>query len=180
MFVKDQPILGWRLESADLTELPEAIQNNLGSVDATGYDAAYLAENVGSIVALQMTGDGPDFYIIGLQTFTDSYKTVSLKEVSEKNARLVERLEMVPELAKKLAANDPSVVGALKTVPVPMIAMSDVGFAIAEEITIEAPWGAQTKPAGQDAYLVYDTSEEQYYMVNSGQDGNPLNYVPSE
>lgn len=180
MFIKDQPILGWRLQSADLTDIPDVIQNNLGSVDATGYDANYLAENIGSVVALQMTGDGPDFYIISLQTFAESYELVSLADVAEKNAHLVERLEMVGELAVMFAENDPGLVGVLKTVPVSMIAMSDVGFDVAEEITIEAPWGTQTKPAGKGAYLVYGAGEEQYYMVNVGPDGNPLNYVPME
>lgn len=180
MFIKDQPILGWRLESDDLTELPEVIRSNLGSVDDTGYDASYLSENLGSIVALQMTGDGPDFYIIGLQTFTDSYEIVALAEVAEKNGRLVDRLEMVPELATMFAENDPKLVGALKTVQVAMITMSDIGFDVTEEVTIEAPWGEQTKPAGQDAYLVYDTGEEQYYMVNAGADENPLSYVSAE
>ncbi|MGR3802659.1 hypothetical protein [Marinibacterium profundimaris] len=179
-FIKDQPILGWTLTGDDMAALPDVIRENLGGVDGTGYDAAYLAENKGSIVALQMTGSGPDFYIIGLPTFRDSYVAVPLDEVAEKNGRLVERLEMVPELAAMFDARDPSLVGALKSVPVEMIAMSDAGYDIAQEVTIQAPWGTQTKPAGQEAFLVYDTGESQYYMVNSGPDGLPLSYVPAE
>lgn len=179
-FIKDRPILGWRLASADLTALPEVITSNLGSVDETGYDAAYMAENVGSVVALQMTGDGPDFYIIGLDTFTRSYSEVPLAEVGEKNTRLVERLAMVPDLEALYAEGAPDMVGLLKTTPVAMIAMSDVGYDTGAEVTIQAPWGTQTKPAGQDAFLVYDTGEEQYYMVNTDADGLPLTYIPAK
>ena len=178
-YIKDRPILGWTLDSGQIENLPEAIQSALGSVDKTGYTPEYLAENIGSIVALQMTGSGPDFYIIGKETFDSSYQTVEVEQVIEKNQKLIGRLEGVPEVMELLNSRHPSIVGALKTVPVDMIRFSDIGYGIDETITIQAPWGEQTKPAGKEGFLIFDTSEDQYYMVNQGEDSNPLTYIPA-
>lgn len=179
-YVKDQPILGWRLEGATLADLPGFVRENLGSMDATGYDDAYVARNRGSIVALQMTGEGPDFYIIGKSTYDDSYRQVPLDEVEAKNPKLVERLAMLPELLASFREQDSNLVGALKTEPVRMIRTSDIGYDISETVTIAAPWGPQTKPAGQDAFLVHDATKDEYYMINADADGSPIGYVPAD
>ena len=60
-FVKDCPILGWSIKTNQFEDIPEAIRVHLGEVDQTKYTEEYLAENIGSIVALQMNGDEPDF-----------------------------------------------------------------------------------------------------------------------
>lgn len=179
-FVKDQPILGWRLDGDSIEDLPSFVTDHLGSVDGTGYDASYFEKNRGSIVALQMTDDGPDFYIVGKSTYDGSYSEVSLTEVAEKNRQLVDRLAMVPELQDRFRAEDSGLVGALKTEPVTMTRMSDIGYDVGEEVTIASPWGTQTKPAGQDAFLVHDASSDEYYMVNVDESGLPINYVPAE
>ena len=178
-FVKDLPILGWTLSSDQIEDLPKAIRDKLGSVDQTGYTSEYLATHLGSIVALQMTGSGPDFYIIGKDVFDSKYEVVPVEEVISKNAKLMGRLENVPDVMELLDARDASLVGALKTVPVDMIRFSDIGYEMEESITIQAPWGEQTKPSGQEGFLVFDTTENQYYMVNQGEDGNPLSYIPA-
>ena len=178
-FVKDLPILGWNLSSDQIEDLPKAIRDALGSVDQTGYTSSYLAKNLGSIVALQMTGSGPDFYIIGKEVFDSNYEVVEVQQVISKNAKLMGRLNNVPEVMELIEARDASLVGALKTVPVSMIRFSDIGYGIDEAITIQAPWGEQTKPSGKEGFLVFDISENQYYMVNQGDDGNPLNYIPA-
>lgn len=176
-FVKDRPILGWQIVSGQSSDIPPVIWDNLGTVDQTKYTAEYLTDNIGSIVSLQMTSDGPDFYIIGKSVFDEKYVGVGTDEVAQKNSRLIERLDMVPELAALLAAGHPQLVGALKSEPVDMIRLSDIGYPQAEAVTIKAPWGEQSKPADQDAFLVWDTSQDQYYMVNQGADGNPIGYV---
>jgi len=178
-YVKDQPILGWTITSNAIEDIPAAIRDHLGSVDQTGYTPEYLAENVGTIVALQMTGDGPDFYIIGKPTFLDKYSLVSIDDVIAKNGKLMGRLANLPEVMALVEARGPAIVGALKTTPVEMIRMSAIGYETADEVVIQAPWGDQTKPAGQDAFLAFDTGENQYYMVNQGEDGNPLSYIPA-
>jgi len=178
-FIKDQPILGWTIASDVFDDIPAAIRDHLGSVDQTGYTAEYLAENAGSIVALQMTGDGPDFYIIGKPTFLEKYSVVGVDDVIAKNAKLMQRLAGLPDVMSLVDARAPSIVGALKSTPVEMVRMSTIGYDMQSEVTILAPWGEQTKPAGQEAFLVFDEGEKQYYMVNQGEDGNPLSYVPS-
>ena len=178
-FVKDLPILGWTLASDQIEDLPKWIRDELGSVDQTGYTSEYLAKQVGSIVALQMTGSGPDFYVIGKDVFDSKYEVVPVEEVIAKNAKLMGRLENVPDVMELLEARDASLVGALKTVPVDMIRFSDIGYDIEEAITIQAPWGEQTKPSGQGGFLVFDATENQYYLVNQGEDGNPLSYIPA-
>ncbi|MEX0319931.1 MAG: hypothetical protein AB3N21_18395 [Ruegeria sp.] len=179
-YIKDRPILGWHLTSDRFEDIPDAIRAALGSVDATGYDQAYLTANKGSIIALQMQKDGTDFYIIGKDTFDSKYELVPLAEVAEKNTRLIERLGMAPEVKTMFETGAEGLVGALKTTPVEMIRASALGYPQADALTIQAPWGEQTKPAGQDAFLVWDDGESQYYMVNQGDDGNPASYVPSK
>ena len=61
-----------------------------------------------------------------------------------------------------------------------MISMAELGYDVAEKVTIESPWGKQDKPAGQDAYLVFDEGKDQYYMVNiDAETGYPIKYVPA-
>ncbi|WP_282120797.1 hypothetical protein [Ruegeria atlantica] len=177
-YIKDRPILGWQLTSDDFDAIPDAIRENLGSVDGTSYDQAYLTENVGSIIALQFRKDGPDFYIIGKSTYDAAYELVSLDDVAAKNTRLIERLDMAPAVKAMFEDQTPGIVGALKTTPVEMLRMSDLGYATGEALTIQAPWGKQTKPEGADAFLVWDGGENQYYMVNADDDGLPSSYVP--
>ena len=135
-FVKDRPILGWKIDITTIDDLPSFVREHLGSVDETGYDADYLERNMGSIIALQMNDDGPDFYIIGKSTYENSYEEVPVAEVAEKNGELVEQLNGLPELQDRIRRADPNLVGARKTEPVDMIAMSDVGFDAGDEVTI--------------------------------------------
>ncbi len=180
LYIKDRPILGWKITGNKLADLPEAISGPLGSVDSTSYDDAYIAKNVGSVVALQMSKTGPDFYVIGKETFTSKYEMVGLEEVAAKNTRLVKRLDMAPEVLALFEAKDAGLTGALKTVPVEMVRMSAIGYESSKEVTIQSPWGTQTKPAGQDGFLVFDSGENQYYMVNQGASGTPASYVAAK
>ena len=176
-FVKDRPILGWKIDVTTIDDLPSFIREHLGSVDETGYDADYLERNMGSIIALQMNDDGPDFYIIGKSTYENSYEEVPVAEVAEKNGELVEQLNGLPDLRDRIRRADPNLVGARKTEPVDMIAMSDIGYDVGDEVSISASWGTQTKPAGQDAFLVVDESKDQYYLINVDERGLPMGYV---
>src|SRR5258708_2930949 len=176
-FVKDAPILGYRISSDKFEDLPQPIQKQLGLVDKTAYSPDYLKDKVGSIIVLQMNGATPDFYPIGHDSLA-KYRVVSASDVQAKNAKLVKGLNSVEGMDALLQSNDPNLIGALKTVPVEMTRMSDIGYSVDEEVTIESPWGVQTKPAGKDAYLVLDTSKL-YYMVNTDDAGLPISYVPA-
>ncbi len=177
-FIKDVPILGYVITSDRFEDIPEVIREKLGAVDRTKYTQEYLRQNIGNIIALQMKSDGTaDFYIVG--NYKEKYRPVSKEEVRQKNAKLMGKLLGI-EGIEDLIAQDENIVGALKTAPVEMIKMSDLGYAIDEEVTIESPWGEQTKPAGQEAYLVFDANKNQYYMVNiDEQTGLPISYVPT-
>lgn len=179
-FVKDLPILGWSITSNRFEDLPEAIRVYLGDVDQTKYTKEYLGKNVGSVVALQMSKTGPDFYIIGKQVFDSKYEIVDVANVINKNSKLIKRLKNAPIILKMLENRNPALVGALKIAPVEMIKLSEIGYAISEQVVIQSPWGEQTKTAGQEGFLVFDESQNQYYMVNQDEDGNPINYVPSK
>lgn len=179
VFVKDRPILGWSIKTDQFDDIPKAIRMLLGDVDQTKYTQEYLAENIGSIVALQMNGEAPDFYIIGKSVFDAKYEVVDVENVISKNRKLVSRLDNVPEVLELLEQRDSSLVGALKSVPVEMITFSDIGYETVDQVIIQSPWGEQTKPANQEGFLVFDSSENQYYMVNQGEDGNPIGYIPA-
>lgn len=182
-FIKDRPIPGLVLTVSSFSGLPGVVQKYLGQTDATKYTDEYIVVNRGSIVALQMDGDKPDFYIIGIDTYTNKYSPVPLEDVARKNAKLWKALNENSEvkgLFADYAEKKVDLVGALKTQPVAMIKMSDIGYLIQEEILIQSPWGGQTKPAGQDAYLTYDDSKQQFYMVNVDEKGLPIGYIPSK
>jgi hypothetical protein len=178
-FVKDLPILGYRITSSRFSDLPPQIREVLGAVDATQYTEEYLGKNIGSMIALQMNGDNPDFYVIGKETYDAKYKQVNLVQVFEKNSKLVGKLSSTPA-GKLIKTGDINLVGALKTVPVEMVKMSELGYPIHEAVTIESPWGEQTKPAGQDAFLTFDAGKNQYYMINADSQGLPLSYIPAQ
>ena len=63
------------------------------------------------------------------------------------------------------------------------IKCSEIGFPIADELRIKAPWGGvQIKAAGVDAYLAVDkddTGTPRYYMVSMDEDGAPFDHGPA-
>lgn len=177
VFIKDAPVFGYRITSGKFEDIPLTIRQHLGDVDQTKYTPDYLEQNIGSVFALQMNGDKADFYVIGKATFDTKYVAVDAEQVAQKNGKYFGKLaQQVPELFE---ADDANLVAVLKMTPVPMVKMSDLGYGIQSKVTIESPWGEQTKPAGQDAFLVFDESKNQFYMVNVGADGLPLSYVPA-
>ncbi len=179
-YIKDKPILAWSLTSDRIEDLPETIRDALGSVDETNYTSDYLAENIGSVIALQMTSDGPTSSSSESRRSRRDYSVVPIEDLLEKNAEAVERLDMAPEVKALFEARDPSITAVLKSEPVEMIRMSEIGFPEDSAATIAAPWGEQTKPAGQEGFLVFDSEQKQYYLVNQDEDGNPLSYVPAD
>lgn len=175
-FIKDAPILGYRIVSGRWEDIPESIRTHLGSMDQTKYPPGYLEANIGSIIGLQMNGDQPDFYIVGKGTFEDQYRVVDVNEVRAKNGEVFGKLTAVQGVGDLISGNDPNLIGALKTTPVEMIKMSEIGYPVEEPVTIQPPSGGErTKPAGQDAYLVL--RGEKYSMANINDRGNPIGYV---
>ena len=176
-FVKDAPVLAYKITSDRFEDIPPEIREHLGVVDRTKYTPEYLRENIGSVIALQMDGARPDFYLIGKDTFNAKYLSQPTASVVAKNKKYFDGVSaQIPSLLNGQNAN---LVAVLKTTPTSMVRLSDIGYPVNREITIESPWGTQTKPANQDAFLVWDEKTNKYYMVNAGADGNPLSYVPS-
>lgn len=177
-FVKERPLVGWALKSSRIADIPQAIREHLGDVDKTKYTQAYLEENKGTIVALQMDGDKPDFYIIKKAAFDVDYSEVEVAVALRRNPALVAWLETEPELAKMLKAGADAIVGAHKSVQVEMLKLSALGYGLEATVTIQSPWGQQSKPAGEEAYLAQDRASGQYYLINQDDKGYPLSYVP--
>src|SRR5258708_12926884 len=98
-----------------------------------------------------MNGATPDFYPIGHDSLA-KYRVVSASDVQAKNAKLVKGLNSVEGMDALLQSNDPNLIGALKTVPVEMTRMSDIGYSVDEELTIEPPRALQTKPTVNNSY----------------------------
>lgn len=176
-YMKDLPILGFRNSGVPRSQLPSYIHQLLGNVDAIDYSDEALAANAGSVFAIQAKGTALDVYMISISTFQSDYREVPVSDVEEKNRKVWNAVQNYPALASALLTDSVHFVGALKTVSVAMTRMSDLGYSVDHEITIEGPWGDQTKPAGKDAFLVWDTSASQYYMVNSESNGLPIGYI---
>jgi len=175
-FVKDRPVAMWKITADNYQDIPEPIKTALGSVDQATYEVdgsfeKFMESRVGGAVVLQMNGDETDFYPISSDVFEGKYSVVEMDEVQTKNKNLYVGLQEVLITLKSI----PDIVGALKTIPVTMFRASDVGFSVDEGLEIEAPWGGtQTKPEGQDAYLVPDG--DSFYMVNIDESGMPIGY----
>lgn len=178
-FVKEKPIVGWRLNSDRLEDIPKAIRERLGDADDTNYSQAYLVENRGTIIALQMDGETPDFYIIKKAAYETQYEEVDLVEALSEHAALAAWVKMHPQLAAEFSAGSRAIVGARKTGVVDMMKVSDLGFEIQKPLVIQSPWGEQSKPAGQEGYLALDAASGKYYLVNQSNSGHPLSYVPA-
>lgn len=186
-FVKDVPSIGYKITTeTNAEQFPDFLRNELGRKDQTSYpQGQYIASNQGSYINLQWDKSGSDFYIPDFKTIQDKYVEVSLEEAMKKNPKLVKNLRTIPALSTYL--DHPSAIGKLfgilKVVPTPMSLMSELGFRVEDEITIQSPWGdTQMKPAGQDAYLVYESladNQAQVYMVNvDPTNGYPSSYIP--
>ena len=167
------PIVGYEIKAGDTLEtLPADIRKHLGKVDGTNYDADYFKQNAGSVIALQYKSDGtPDFYIIGKKTYEEKYVPSSMKDFATQS----------PDQHKGFitleSAKDSDRIRVIKKPgETTMVKMSEAGYPIDKEITIHSPWGdTQTKPAGQDGYLVIDGDKT--YIVNADASGSPLGYA---
>lgn len=174
-FVKDSPFLAYQIKSDRIEDVPEEIRKILLASGKVNEVQAYLRENVGSAIALQVNNGKADFYIIGKEVFDSKYTAVPLDDVGQKNQAYLDDIKKkIPSTLKKGSEN---LIAVLKTTPTEMVRMSDLGFPINKTVIIEAPWGSQVKPAGSDAYVTWDTAKKRYYMVVAGADGNPFNYV---
>ncbi|WGL60046.1 hypothetical protein QEJ31_00315 [Pigmentibacter sp. JX0631] len=178
-FIKNLPIYAYKLTTGVESEIPEVILKNIGKIDNTQYSSDYFKKNIGSAVALQLRGSEFDFYVIDKDKFNNLYRQVSIPDVMEKNIKLTNFL-LHSKIGYIFSENNANLVGIIKLDPVNMIKMSEVGFSIKDEITIESPWEEQTKPAGIDAYLVYESDKKAYYMVNVEENGLPIGYIPNK
>jgi hypothetical protein len=173
-FVKNAPLLGYLIKSDRFEDIPPEIRKHLDP----SYSRAYLRENIGSVIALQMNGNKPDFYIIGKETFESQYGQLSTDNPLKLSDNY--RRSLGQHVEKLLDSKNSEIITVMKTTPVEMIKMSDLGFPINAQVTITAPWGDQTKPAGVDSFLTWDAGKKGYYMVPAAADGNPLNYLPAK
>lgn len=178
-FVKDKPLVGWVLKSDRFEDIPKAIREHLGDVDQTNYTQGYLKENQGTIIALQMDDDKPDFYIIKKVAFDADYSEVEAAVAFKRNPALVAWMQTEPELENMLKAGTDALVGARKSVRVEMFKLSALGYEVDKPVTIQSPWGKQSKPAGEEAYLALDRASGEYYLINQDDEGYPLSYVPA-
>jgi hypothetical protein len=178
-FVKDLPIFAYKITSSRFNDIPASVKNVLGAVDSTQYTESYLQQNIGSVIAIQVNGDKPDFYVIGKDVFQSRYEQVSFEQVAQKNSKLITKLRAT-EAAGILDSRDPNLIAVLKKAPVEMLRMSELGYAIGSPATIESPWGEQTKPAGKDAFITFDASKGQYYMINVDEQSLPIGYIPAK
>lgn len=177
-FVKDVPSLAYRITSKSWKDIPIEIRQRLGWMDQTKYPENFLEDKVGSVIMLQMNGDQPDFYILAKEVFDQKYRVVERGAVVAKNSKYLTRV--TPHLGLGTATTDAKLIAVQNMSTTPMTRMSDLGYPVDQEVTIESAWGAQTKPAGQDAFIVHDTTNGKYYMVNvDTSTGLPASYVPA-
>ncbi|MEK6775131.1 MAG: hypothetical protein AABY64_14415 [Bdellovibrionota bacterium] len=179
-FIKDAPVYFYVIQSARIEDLPKTIYENLGALDKAKYTPEYLASRIqpGNVVALQVSKGALDLYPISKETFNSKYKVVSATNVIEKNKKLHQ--ELVDSNLGNFITAGVNIIGGLKVEPVKMILMSELGFSIKDCVTIESPYGQQTKPADHDAYLAFHEGRQQYYMINADNNGLPTAYIKAE
>jgi len=173
-----KPIMGYPITSDKFEDIPIEIRKYLGMEDNKGkqveYETKYLRDNVGGFILIQMKDGKPDFFVPPKNTLTN-YKQIGLAEVNAGNS------ELFGQLTQLKVMQLPGLVGMKTTEVVDMVKMSDIGYNIADEVSISTPsWGNQTKPAGSDAYLRWSSALGQYTMVNSEKGGNPSNWIPAD
>ena len=180
-FVKPKPMIGYRITSDRPEDIPRVIWDRMGETDKAKYTQEYLSKHIGDVVALQLKTNGsPDFYVAG--GFSKKYREISLEEVKSADATLLPSLFEIEGL-EDIITDGSNIVGASRMYPTEMIKMSDLGYSIDEEVTIyrtkAEQW--QTKLAGRDAYLAFNSEHGEYYMVNiDEQTGMPIGYSLAE
>merc|ERR1719356_1282405 len=122
-------------------------------------------------VMLQCKSNGePDFYPIPPEAYAP-YATSPLTASSEDETLLARVERHVPGVDRG------ALVKGVKRQSATMLRFSELGFDVAEQATIEAPWGGtQVKPPGVGAYLAFNAKE--CYVVNADEGGLPINYKP--
>ena len=165
-----KPVMGYRITSPRIEDIPEAIRQNLNAAGRRKYIENYLRDNIGSVILLQMQDDNPDFFVLP-KTSLENYKEVSLKQVQAGNSDLISHLTRLNVMQIS------GLVGMASTEVVEMVQMSDIGYSIEDEVIIKNPFGDQTKPKGKNAFLRWTTSLDQYTMVNSENGRDPINWI---
>ncbi|MES3038861.1 MAG: hypothetical protein V4736_13210 [Bdellovibrionota bacterium] len=176
LFVKDAPFYAYKITSNKFEDIPEPIRKVLGSVDKTKYNSKYLQENMGSVISLQMKGDAPDFYPVGLSSFTEKYKVSTVAQMTTKNNDYLSKVSQ--HIGSIAQSKDPNLMVIVGTKKVPMVRLSEI-MDIKEELAIESAWGIQVKPANLDAFISLDP-DGNYYLINIDGRGLPINYAPAK
>ena len=81
-FVKDVPSLCYKLTTKSV---PGVIKRNLCKAEGQPYSDYYLRRNEGGAIALSMTNDDTDFYMISEAILTNKYQVVPGHQLEEKN-----------------------------------------------------------------------------------------------
>jgi len=168
LYIK-KPTLFFMITSYDRKDIPEVIRNHIGEKSRTKYSPEQLRKRIrpGNFVALQFDGLEKDFYLLTRDEFRkQGYQIIS-----------AEQFNASEEIQTLLQDSKYQFISGKKKDSVPLIKMSDLGYSIEETIAIESPFGEQTKPSGQEAYLGYGAAPEQWYMVNEDQEGLPADYT---
>jgi len=168
-YMKELPVLMYPLTEETLPGVPESVLRLLGSVDQATYPADMLRGCLRGAVLLQCKSTGePDFYPVPLEAYAP-YTTSPLTDSAEDEAMLARVERLAPGLERG------RLLKGVKRQTATMLRFSELGFDVAKQATIEAPWGGtQVKPAGTDAYLAFNAKE--CYIVNSDEGGLPINY----
>merc|ERR1711861_5639 len=97
-------------------------------------------------------------------------------EIQAKNAKL--HGQLVGYFGADYATNVPHITGAIKSAPVTMMKVSDLGYSSEVSFCIQAPWGGhQEKANGKDAFVVFGPDGKNFYLCNVDSDGLPIGYV---
>lgn len=182
-FIKNRPIVLYPLMQDTVSMVPQNVVDLLGTMDKSEYPLGMLEQCLGGAIVLQVSDGDPDFYPIPRKDY-EMYDLVPLSDVEKYNPGLTD--DLVAMLKLESLSSMPLLQAGLKVKDVHMIKLSKLGFDIAEEARLEAPWGgSQTKPPRQDAYLALAYSGDggeikEVYMVNSDALGLPIAYKPAD
>jgi hypothetical protein len=174
---KNAPIYVYKVESANLDDLPSVIKDNLGKLDKAIYRNEYLSKRIqpGNVIILQFRRDGtPDFYPVGAQTLKKKFEFVVRDDALKEVAKTVNSLTKTIE--DQAVIDDLQVIKSTK--PQNMIRLSDLGISTRNKVTIHSHYGEQTKPRGQDAYLSLHPREKKWYLINADESGFPMGWRP--
>lgn len=167
------PLIGLRINSAELADIPEILRINLGSVDKKDYTRTDFSRYLNGAVLMQLTEkEQPDFYPVEAEVLAENYQCMPCDFTDPTINKLQQQF---PEAIRAIFDDRDLTFIKLEKKKTEIFELSTLGWPVTDEVRLKnADGGIQIKPAGREGFVA--CNRKGCYLINADERGFPCGY----